>query len=275
MTILDQIVARKYMEVEERKSLYPPSILEESIFFQKKPESLKKELIREGSFGIIAEFKRKSPSKGNINENALAGEVCLEYIEAGSSAVSVLTDSDFFGGSSSDLTDVRRLVTCPVLRKDFIVDEYQIIEARSVGADAVLLIAELHPAGRLEKLYRFAQSLELEVLIEIHDKKNIPRIPPDADMIGINSRNLASFQVNHDHLLQLIHFLPKNVVKVAESGIKSVIDYVNLKNAGFNAFLIGEYFMSTTNPGRTCKSFIDALRQYHFTPNITDQNIRQ
>jgi indole-3-glycerol phosphate synthase len=274
MTILDQIVARKYMEVEERKFHYPVSALEKSTFFRNKPASLKDELLRDGSLGIIAEFKRKSPSKGNINENALARDVCHEYIEAGSSAVSVLTDSDFFGGSSGDLTDVRMHVDCPVLRKDFIIDEYQIIEARSIGADAVLLITELHPAGRIERLFRFARSLEMEVLIEIHDKENIGLIPYDAEIIGINSRDLTSFRVNSGPLSELIHFLPGNVVKVAESGIKSVTDYVNLKNAGFNAFLIGEYFMSTTNPGRTCKTFIDALRQYPFATDGTNKNIR-
>ncbi len=275
MTILDQIVARKYIEVEERKSLCPFSKLEKSIFFQRKPGSLGKELAREGSLGIIAEFKRKSPSKGYINKNALASEVCFEYVEAGSSAVSVLTDTCFFGGSSGDLTDVRKLVSSPVLCKDFIIDEYQIVEARSAGADAVLLIAELHTADRLEKLFSFAKSLELEALIEIHDKVNIPRIPPDAEMIGINSRDLASFRVNLDNLSKLIYLLPGNIVKVAESGIKSVPDYLNLKNAGFNAFLIGEYFMSTKEPGRACKEFINSLRQYHFTPESTASKIKQ
>lgn len=275
MTIFDQIVARKYAEVKERKSLFPVSTLEKSLFFQKRPISLKKSILREGSLGIIAEFKRKSPSAGIMNDTARPQEVCNEYIESGSSAVSVLTDSDFFGGSSSDLTEVKRYIDCPVLRKDFIVDEYQIIEARSIGADAVLLIAELHRTEKLARLYRFAQSIEMEVLIEAHDEKNISRMPPDAEMIGINSRNLASFQVNLDHLSGLVHQLPENVLKVAESGIKSVADCLNLKNAGFNAFLIGEYFMKTADPGKTCKMFIDELRQCHTVRDNTVQNIRQ
>ena len=274
MTILDQIVAGKYREVEERKYRCPVSVLEKSIFFRKKPRSLKKEILKEGSFGIIAEFKRRSPSAGIINATAVARGVCYEYIEAGSSAVSVLTDSDFFGGSSDDLTDVRKYVVGPVLRKDFIVDEYQIIEARSIGADAILLITELHQADKLEHLHRFAQSLELEVLIEIHDKKNISRIPYDAQLVGINSRDLTSFRTNSDHPVRLIDNLPGNVVKMAESGIKSVADYINLRKAGFDAFLIGEYFMKTTDPGGTCKAFINALRQLRATADIKYQNFK-
>jgi indole-3-glycerol phosphate synthase len=272
MTILDQIVAGKYREVEERKSRNPASALEKSIFFQQKPRSMKKEILKVGSFGIIAEFKHRSPSAGIINETAVAREVCSDYMEAGSSAVSVLTDSEFFGGSSDDLTDVRRQVGCPVLRKDFIVDEYQIIEARSIGADAVLLIAELHPAEKFRQLFRFAQSLELEVLIELHNKKNISQIPYDAQLVGINSRDLASFRVNPDHFVRLVDSLPGNVVKVAESGIKSVTDCINLKKAGFDAFLIGEYFMRTTDPGRTCKIFINTLRQLRIAADIKNQN---
>jgi indole-3-glycerol phosphate synthase len=274
MTILDRIVAKKQREVEVRKMLCPASLLEKSNFFRKKPRSLRNELTREGSPGIIAEFKRKSPSKGIFNDTASAAEVCAGYIEAGSSAVSVLTDSEFFGGSSKDLTDVRRRIDSPVLRKDFIIDEYQIIEARSIGADAVLLIAEVHSADKMEKLFRVARSLGLDVLVEIHDKENISRIPYDAEIVGINSRDLGSFRVSLDHIPQLIHLLPGNIVKVAESGIRSVNDYINLKNAGFNAFLIGEYFMSSPDPGKTCRTFIDDLKQYLPFSDNTNQNIK-
>jgi indole-3-glycerol phosphate synthase len=275
MTILDQIVAAKKLEVEERKSFCPVSVLEKSIFFLEKPRSLKSHLLREGSFGIISEFKRKSPSAGIINESSVAREVCSEYSEAGSSAVSVLTDSEFFGGSSDDLTEVRKQIVFPVLRKDFIIDEYQIIEARAIGADAVLLIAEIHKAEKLAELYRFACSFGLEVLVEVHDEKNISRIPDEAQIVGINSRNLGSFSVNLDHLSTLIQRLPENSLKVAESGIKSVSDYLKLKDAGFNAFLIGEFFMRTTNPGRACKEFIDALREMRIYPTNKDQFIRK
>ena len=262
MTILDQIVANKYREVEERKSLYPVKMLEKSLYFRRPPISLKQSLQRKELHGIIAEFKRKSPSRGIMNESSLPGKVCLDYVKAGASAVSVLTDSEFFGGSSADLINARNNIDSPVLRKDFIVDEYQITEARSIGADAVLLITEMHQAERLEQLYRFARSLELEVLVEVHDKKNISRIPYDAQLVGINSRNLTSFSVDIENLSQMIHLLPQDVVKVAESGIKSVADYQNLKNAGFDAFLIGELFMNTPDPGNACKTFISELKNF-------------
>jgi len=274
MTILDQIVAAKKIEVEERKSFCPASVLEKSIFFHEKTRSLKSYLQREDSFGIISEFKRKSPSAGIINESGIAVEICKEYEKAGASAVSVLTDTDFFGGSSDDLTEVRKKVTCPVLRKDFIIDEYQIIEAKAIGADAVLLIAEIHEADKLAELYRFAGSLGLEVLVEVHDEKNIPRIPPASQIVGINSRNLASFSVDLEHLSDLVHRLPENAVKVAESGIKSSADYINLKDAGFNAFLIGEYFMRTSNPGRACREFIDSVNEIRNTIKNKNQYIR-
>jgi indole-3-glycerol phosphate synthase len=261
MTILEQIVASKKIEVEKRKKIAPPSILEKSEYFQDKRRSLKNYLLAEDSFGIIAEFKRKSPSAGIINDSAIARVVCPEYSEAGCSAVSVLTDVDYFGGSSHDLSEVRKNVACPVLRKDFIIDEYQIIEARSIGADAILLIAEIHDAKKLSELHRFAQSLELEVLVEVHDETNFSRIPADAQIVGINSRNLASFSVDISSLHKLIGMLPDNAVKVAESGIRSVPDYLNLKDAGFEAFLIGEYFMRNPQPGKACKSFIESLRE--------------
>jgi len=261
MTILDQIISEKYLEVEERKVHYPASILEKSKFFREKPGSLKDALLSEGSSGIIAEFKRRSPSKGFINEFASAGEVCAGYSLAGSSAISVLTDHEFFGGSMDDMAEVRRFVNCPVLCKDFIIDEYQIIEARSYGADAVLLISDLHAAGKLDKLYRFALSLGMEALIEIHNKEYLQSIPQDANIVGINSRNLASFNVSLSHACELVNLLPGSVVKVAESGIKSADDYFIMKNAGFHAFLIGEYFMSSANPAHTCKAFIENIRQ--------------
>jgi len=274
MSILDQIVAVKKREVEMRKSLCPISVLEKSVFFQEKTRSLRSHLLNPASFGIISEFKRKSPSAGIINESAVAGEVAIEYSEAGASAISVLTDTDFFGGSSNDLTEVRKSVECPVLRKDFIIDEYQIIEARSIGADAILLIAEILTVKKLAELHRFALSLGLEVLVEIHDEKNISRIPNDALITGINSRNLASFSVDQGDLPDLIRKLPESAVKVAESGIKSVNDYLNLKSAGFDGFLIGEYFMRSPDPGKTCKLFIDVIRELRNTQAIKDNYFR-
>jgi indole-3-glycerol phosphate synthase len=261
MTILDQIVSQKHLEVEKKKTALPVSILEKSKLFQEKPKSLLKALLVERSPGVISEFKRRSPSRGIINVSARAGEVSAGYAAAGSSAISVLTNGEFFGGSVSDLEEVRRSVDCPILCKDFIIDEYQVIEARAAGADAVLLISDINTAERLDKLYRFILSLGMEALIEVHHKECLQRIPPDAAIVGINSRNLASFKVSADHALEMVTMLPQNIVKVAESGIRSVDDYFILKKAGFNAFLIGEYFMNSASPAVTCKTFIENIRR--------------
>jgi indole-3-glycerol phosphate synthase len=259
MTILDQIIARKYLEVEKNKASRPVSVLEKSGFLSEKPRSLMKALLRERSPGIISEFKRRSPSRGIINGSASAGEVSAGYAAAGSSAISVLTNMEFFGGSVSDLEEVRRSVDCPILCKDFIIDEYQVIEARSSGADAVLLISDINTADRLDRLYRFTLSLGMEVLFEVHKKECLQSVPQDAAIIGINSRNLTSFTVSIDHALEMAALLPQNIVKVAESGIRSVDDYFVLKKAGFNAFLVGEYFMNSPSPALTCKAFIENI----------------
>lgn len=258
MNMLEQIVNRKYQEVKKRRVHYSGSVLEKSNFFRRKPLSLKNAIMTEASSGVIAEFKRRSPSRGIINESASAGKICTGYLAAGSSAVSVLTDQEFFGGSMDDLTEVRSMVNCPVLCKDFIIDEYQVIEARASGADAVLLISDILPPDRIDKLFRFIHSLGMEALIEVHNKKHLSSIPQDAGLIGINSRDLGTFDVSLSHSLELADLLPGNVVKVAESGIKTIEDYSNLKKAGFNGFLIGELFMSSADPAERCKSFIES-----------------
>jgi indole-3-glycerol phosphate synthase len=267
MTILDQIIVQKYREVKERKALYPSCVLEKSPYFTRNTISLKQSLQRRDLFGIIAEFKRRSPSKGILNDSASPEKVCREYFHSGCSAISVLTDSDFFGGSSTDIIKVRKNVDCPVLQKDFIVDEYQIIEAKSFGADAILLIAEVHPAEKIERFYHFARSLGLEVLVEVHNETNFSKIPCDAQIVGINSRDLESFKVDLDHLNEMINLLPKNVIKVAESGIQNEADYLKLKSQGFDAFLIGELFMRAISPGKACAIFIRELKNI-ITPSV-------
>jgi indole-3-glycerol phosphate synthase len=261
MTILEKIIERKYREVAESKSRTSVSDLEKSDFFHQKPRSLKNSIINDSASGIIAEFKRRSPSAGIINEKAVPGNVASGYENAGASAVSVLTDHDFFGGSRNDLAEIRGIVNFPVLRKDFIVDEYQLLESKAMGADAALLIADVLPAKKLKQLHDFAKSLGLEALVEIHDEKYLDRIPGDAEIIGINSRNLSTFDVDIAHLSYLISLLPGSTVRVAESGISSAKDYLSLKKAGFNAFLIGGFFMKTEDPGEACKSFIQSIRQ--------------
>ncbi|HHV03655.1 MAG: indole-3-glycerol phosphate synthase TrpC [Bacteroidales bacterium] len=256
MSILNEIAAYKTQQVEERKSLYPIKLLERSIYFQSPTLSLSKYILRNDLSGIIAEFKRKSPTRGIINEFAKPEKVCLEYMRAGASALSVLTDEQYFGGSSHDLTTARRYNFCPILRKDFVVDEYQVIEARSIGADAILLIAEMLTEAQLKSLALSAMSLGLEILFEIHDSKSIDKLPHNARIIGVNSRDLNNFSVNINHITSLLHLLSRDVVKVAESGIDSPETLINLKKRGFNGFLIGERFMRNADPGKACELFI-------------------
>jgi indole-3-glycerol phosphate synthase len=263
MNILDQIAAVKHSEVKKAWIDKPVRSLEKSPFFLRKTISLKKSVQGAGSSGIIAEFKRKSPSKGIFNENAKVESVCSQYEKAGVSAISILTDKSFFGGSVTDISGTRKKLSCPVLRKDFIIDEYQLIEAKAIGADAVLLIAELHDYKKLTALHQFAGSLGLEVLVEIHDENSISKIPYDTQIIGINSRDLTSFSVNIGHTQKMIERLPAIGVKVAESGIKSFSDYTMLREAGFNAFLIGEYFLKQEDPGMACKGFIEKIHYYN------------
>jgi len=261
MNILEEIVAHKRAEVQENKELYPVKLLEKSPYFQATPVSLKKYLLRNDLSGVIAEFKRQSPSKGILNEYANPANVCLEYMQAGASALSVITDSKYFGGSNKDLTTARKYNYCPILRKDFILDEYQIIEARSIGADVVLLIAEILTAEELKNLSALAKSLQMEVLFEIHDEENIAKLPADAKIVGINNRNLDTLDVSIEHSLNLLSKLPANAVKVAESGIDSPETALALKNAGFNGLLMGTRFMREADPGRACKLFIKGMKK--------------
>jgi indole-3-glycerol phosphate synthase len=261
MNILDEIIASKRQQVNENKELYPVKLLEKSVFFNAEPVSLQKYVSRKDLSGIIAEFKRKSPSKGMINEFADPASVCLEYMQAGAAALSVLTDTKYFGGTSKDLSTARRYNYCPILRKDFIVDEYQIIEARSIGADAILLIAEVLSAKEMKSLYEVAKNLQLEVLFEVHDEGNIDKLPSDARLVGINNRNLKDFSVSIEQSMNLAKKLPASVTKIAESGIDSPATLGQLKKAGFDGFLMGEKFMRETNPGKACKLFIEQLKK--------------
>lgn len=256
MSVLEKIVARKYAEVKALKENIAVSVLEKSPFFYSKPLSMKAALEKPGLPGIIAEYKRKSPSAGWLNRTSLPADVCESYYQAGARAVSVLTDSFFFGGSLEDLEQVKEKVGCPVLRKDFIIDEYQVVEAKAAGADTILLIAEVLEAVRLEELYKLAASFGLEVLVEIHDEKSISKIPAGADLIGINSRDLGTFSVSIDHACEMISSLPPGIIKIAESGIRSAGDYKKMKEAGFDAFLIGGHFMKNDQPGAAFRNFI-------------------
>lgn len=259
--ILQTILDSKQAEVDERRSLYPVKLLERSIYFETNPLSLKKYLRRSDLEGIIAEFKRKSPSRGMINEFADVQKVTLGYMQAGASALSVLTDTSYFGGSNKDLTEARRFNYCPILRKDFIIDEYQVIEAKSIGADAILLIASALSQGQIKVLSSLARSLGLEVLLEIHDEEELDKIPDDEAIIGINNRNLKTMTTSLETSFALAGKLDKSRILVSESGISSTGDIIALREAGFQGFLIGEFFMKHTRPQYACRKLINELRK--------------
>lgn len=260
MNILDKIVAHKQKEVAQRKELYPVKLLETSIYFNTPTVSMRDYIRRADKSGIIAEFKRRSPSKGDINPYASVEQVTIGYMQAGASALSVLTDEHFFGGKNADLTEARNNNFCPILRKDFIIDEYQIIEARSIGADVILLIAECLSQEEVKQLSAKAHELGLEVLMEIHSVDQLAKLGEHIDLVGVNNRNLKDFTVSIQHSLDALPHLPEEVVKISESGLNDPASIVELKEAGFEGFLIGEYFMQADHPPRQAKSFIQRIR---------------
>ncbi len=269
MNILEEIVANKIKETEERKSLYPVKLLEKSIHFGAPTVSLKKYLLRPDKSGIIAEIKRKSPSKGVINKYVSIERTSVGYMMAGASALSVLTDEKYFGGSSQDLLTARKYNFCPILRKDFIVDEYQVIESKSIGADVILLIAAVLTPERLKDLVTLARSLKMEVLLEVHNKEEIKSHVRGTDsIVGINNRDLKTFEVNYNTSIELGDFLPENIIRVSESGISDPATIIKLKGHGFKGFLIGEYFMSHSRPEKTCDDFVHNLMRLGQQPVI-------
>lgn len=259
MTILDEIIEYKKKEVESCKELFPVSTLEENPLFSRQAYSLKSSVLNPLKTGIIAEFKRKSPSKGVINDKVFVDDVTQGYAAAGASGLSVLTDFNFFGGSIDDLMIARQMNQIPILRKEFIIDEYQIIEAKAYGADAILLIAAVLSSKEIETLYKCANNIGLEVLLEIHDQEELKKINGNADLVGINNRNLKTFEVNLDHSIKLAKELPAGMPKIAESGISSPETIKRLKKEGFEGFLIGENFMKTSNPGLAFNNFVTQL----------------
>ena len=262
MNILDQIIEHKKKEVEERQGLYPIKFLEQSIFFNSPAVSLKKYIQRKDKSGIIAEIKRKSPSKGVINSNVSVERTSIGYMQAGASALSILTDKYFFGGSNEDLTTARKYNFCPILRKDFTIDEYQIVEAKSIGADAILLIAAALSVAKLKELAKFAKSLGLEILLEVHNKLELEsNLNADVDLIGVNNRDLKTFNLSLDISKELASLIPKAFVKVSESGIESPEAIIELKKYGYEGFLMGQNFMQHSRPEQAAKDFIKQLRK--------------
>lgn len=257
MTILDQIIERKKQEIKDSKSKVSIQQLKDSEFFGRKTYSLKETLISKS--GIIAEFKRQSPSKGIINDKISPLEVVQAYENFGASAVSILTDKDFFGGGSEDISSVRNQISIPILRKDFMIDEYQFYEAKSMGADVILLIAACHSLNQVSEFTDLAHELNLEVLLEIHSEEELQHINKNIDLVGINNRNLKDFKVDLQNSVNLKNRLPENILSVAESGIYSEEDFKFLKEKGFDGFLMGEYFMKNENPGNKFKEFVSNI----------------
>lgn len=260
MTILDKIIADKYKEVALKKSIIPTSQLESSVLFTRETSSLATAL-RESNTGIIAEFKRRSPSKSVINQNASVQDVAKGYENAGVCGMSVLTDGKYFGGSLDDVLLARASVQFPILRKEFIVDEYQILEAKAHGADVILLIAAVLTRNEIKSLSETAKSLGLDVLLEVHNLEELQKsIMPSLDMLGVNNRNLKTFEVSTDISKELSNHIPNDFVKVSESGISSVAAIKDLKPFGYQGFLIGENFMKTDNPGESALEFMKELK---------------
>ncbi|WP_303004311.1 indole-3-glycerol phosphate synthase TrpC [Bacteroides congonensis] len=257
--ILSEIIANKRFEVDLQKQAISIEQLQEGISEAPVIRSMKQALASSKS-GVIAEFKRRSPSKGWIKQDARPEEIVLSYATAGASALSILTDEKFFGGSLKDIRIARPLVEIPILRKDFIIDEYQLYQAKIVGADAVLLIAAALEQERCNELTEKAHSLGLEVLLEIHSPEELSYINEKIDMVGINNRNLGTFFTNVENSFRLAGQLPQDAVLVSESGISDPEIVKRLRTAGFRGFLIGETFMKTEQPGETLQNFLQAIQ---------------
>ncbi|ATL42704.1 indole-3-glycerol phosphate synthase TrpC [Elizabethkingia sp. HX WHF] len=253
MNILDKIVAQKQLEVAASKKLISIEELKDNAFFSRKTFSLKESV--KNKSGIIAEFKRKSPSKGIINDVQNPLSVVSSYEQYGASGISILTDTEFFGGSKEDILTVREHINIPILRKDFMIDAYQFYEAKAMGADVVLLIAACLSPEQVSEFTALAHSLNLEVLLEIHTEEELKHFNSDIDLVGINNRNLKDFKVDLQHSVNLKNLLPTGTLSVAESGIYNTQDFLFLKEKGFDAFLMGEYFMKGENPGQKFKEF--------------------
>ena len=265
--VLEEIVAHKRLEIEQRKRFISPrqmiTLMEQKMKDDngKTPGGSMKEALMTSSTGIIAEFKRKSPSKGWIKQDGKAGVIPMSYQENGATALSILTDIDYFGGYDEYIQEARATgVTLPILYKNFVIEEYQLLQARYCGASAVLLIAACLTKEECKTLMSLAHQLGLEVLLEMHNERDFEYAELEPDMYGINNRNLGTFVTDVDNSFRLAELLPKDVCKVSESGISNPKTVLRLREVGFKGFLMGEQFMKQANPGAALKDFIQALR---------------
>ena len=257
MSILREIVLNKRKEIDFLKKNRPISEIENSQYFNREVISLKKSLIEKS--GIISEFKRKSPSKPNINLDAEVITITRGYELSNSSGISILTDSKYFGGSNEDITSVRSEINIPILRKDFILDEYQVIESKSLGADVILLIAASLSKEDVKNLSRFAKSFDLQVILEIHSEDELSYLCDSIDVVGVNNRNLKKFETDINNSINIAGMIPSSFLKISESGISTSKEILRLKEYGFDGFLIGENFMKKEDPVFACNDFIKKL----------------
>lgn len=262
MTLLDKIVVSKRAEVADSKQRTPEKQLVSAPLFGRTPYSMRDFLLDPARSGIIAEFKRASPSKGVINGTAEVSAVTKGYVAAGASALSVLTDTPFFGGTHTDLAIARAANSIPILRKDFMIDAYQVVEAKAMGADIILLIAAILTPAEVKTLAQLAKSLGLNVLLEVHNREELERsLCDELDAVGVNNRNLADFSVSLQHSYDLVSRIPDTFLKISESGISDTKTISDLKAAGFDGFLIGENFMRTADPGLAMRDFVAMYAQ--------------
>ncbi|MES2760838.1 MAG: indole-3-glycerol phosphate synthase TrpC [Bacteroidota bacterium] len=259
MNTLEKIITHKRIEVKEREALYPIELLKQSNYFKSPTVSLSAYLQRADKSGIIAEFKKQSPSAGIINKYLSVEKTSIGYMQAGASALSILTDKIFFGGCSEDLSTARKYNFCPILRKDFIINEYQIIESKSIGADAILLIAAVLTKDEIIQFTNFAHQLELEVLLELHHPDELSKIYSKVNVVGVNNRDLNTMKIDIQQSFLMADMIPKHMIKVSESGIEDPKTIFNLKKVGYKGFLIGSYFMKQPHPHLACKELINEL----------------
>lgn len=260
MTILDEIIEHKKIEVALRKKLITIDELKLMPKYKSEVPSLSEFLLSEKHTGIIAEYKRKSPSKGVINDHSTVIDVAKAYEKAMVSAISILTETKYFGGTAEDLKDAAKIVNVPLLRKDFIVDEFQIYEAKAIGASAILLIAASLTKSEVYKFALLAKGIGLEVLFEIHNESELEKISDYVNIVGVNNRDLKTFKVDINQSINLSGIIPDKFIKISESGISDPATIKMLKTYGYKGFLMGETFMKEKDPGEACFKFSELLK---------------
>lgn len=261
MNKLQEIVLEKRKQVEEDKHLVPVEWLEKSIYFSRECASLKEYITRNDINGIITEIKKKSPALGSINPEINVEKLASAYTLAGASALSVLTDNKFFGGCNADLIAARENTTIPILRKDFVIDEYQVIEAKSIGADIILLIAAILTKEEIGHFTELAHKLGMEVILEVHAVQELEKVYKNVDVIGVNNRNLKTMQIDIATSKSMSKHIPAGFIKISESGIENPEIVLELKQFGYNGFLIGSHFMKHPEPGKACADFIKQINK--------------